>query len=40
MQKMFFEMFKQHQGEYMGSLLSRVLRVDGQRLRPTTTVTT
>ena len=24
---------KQHQGEYMGSLLSRVLRVDGQRRR-------
>ena len=34
MQKMFFEILKQFQGEYMGSLLSGVLRIDG-RWRPT-----
>ncbi len=40
MQKIFFEIMKQFQGEYMGSLLSGVLRVDGQRRRRTTTPTT
>ena len=30
-QKTFFEIFKQHQGEYMGSILSGSLRVDGRR---------
>ena len=33
MQKTFFEIMKQYQGEYMGSLVSGVARVDGQ-LRP------
>ena len=30
MQKVFFEIIKQHQGEYMGSLLSAWLRIDGR----------
>ncbi len=30
MQKVFFEIMKQHQGEYMGSLLERVARVHGR----------
>ena len=33
MQKVFFEMMKQHQGEYMGSLLSAWLESMGGQLR-------
>ncbi len=33
MQKVFFEVFKQHQGEYMGSLLSAWLESMGGQLR-------
>ena len=33
MQKIFFEIFKQHQGEYMGSLLSAWLESMGGLLR-------
>ena len=36
MQKAFFQMMKQHQGEYMGSIMSAVPRVDGRRCRPPT----
>ncbi|EFC84550.1 enoyl-CoA hydratase/isomerase family protein [Frankia sp. EUN1f] len=33
-QKTFFEIFKQHQGEYMGSILSGLLESTGRLLRP------
>jgi enoyl-CoA hydratase/carnithine racemase len=34
MQKMFFQMMKQHQGEYMGSILTAFLESMGSRVRP------
>ena len=37
MQKMFFEMMKQHQGEYMGSLISAWLESMGGSSEKTTT---
>ena len=36
-QKIFFEVFKQHQGEYMGSLLSAFFESMGSGPPPTTT---
>jgi enoyl-CoA hydratase/carnithine racemase len=33
-QKTFFEIFKQHQGEYMGSILSALLESTGRQLKP------
>jgi enoyl-CoA hydratase/carnithine racemase len=33
-QKTFFEIFKQHQGEYMGSILAGLLEATGRQLRP------
>ena len=33
-QKTFFEIFKQHQGEYMGSILSGMLESMGRQMRP------
>ena len=35
MQKAFFQMMKQYQGEYMGSLLSAFLESMGGRVSPT-----
>jgi hypothetical protein len=33
-QKMFFEIYKQHQGEYMGSIISGLLESIGRQMRP------
>ena len=33
-QKTFFEIFKQHQGEYMGSILAGMLESMGRQMRP------
>jgi hypothetical protein len=34
MQKTFFQMMKQYQGEYLGSLMTAVLESMGNRVRP------